>query len=33
MGRMQRWLGTGSIEDSQKDSAELMAQRLAGENP
>jgi hypothetical protein len=33
MGRMQRWLGTGSIEDSQKDSAELMARRLAGENP
>ena len=33
MGRMQRWLGTGSIKDSQKDSAELMAQRLADENP
>jgi hypothetical protein len=33
MGRMQRWLGTGSIEDSQKDSAELMAERLADENP
>ena len=33
MGRMQRWLGTGSIEDSQKDSAGLMARRLAGENP
>ena len=32
MGRMQRWMGTGSIEDSQKDSAKLMAQRLAGEN-
>ena len=30
---MQRWFGTGSIEDSQKDSAKLMAQRLAGENP
>ena len=33
MGRMQRWMGTGSIEDSQRDSAELMAERLAGENP
>jgi len=33
MGRAQRWFGTGSIEDSQRDSAELMAQRLAGENP
>jgi hypothetical protein len=33
MGRMQRWLGTGSIEDSQRDSAELLAERLAGENP
>ncbi len=32
MGRMQRWLGTGSIEDSQKDSAELMEERLADEN-
>ena len=33
MGRMQRWFGMGSIEDSQRDSAKLMAQRLAGENP
>ncbi len=33
MGRMQRWFGTGRIEDSQRDSAKLMAQRLAGENP
>ena len=33
MGRVQRWLGTGSIEESQRDSAELMAERLAGENP
>jgi hypothetical protein len=32
MGRAQRWFGTGSIEDSQRDSAELMAERLAGEN-
>ena len=33
MGRAQRWFGTGSIEDSQRDSAELMARRLSGENP
>jgi hypothetical protein len=33
MGRVQRWFGTGSIEGSQRDSAELMVQRLAGENP
>ncbi len=32
MGRMQRWVGTGSIEGSQEDSAELMAQRLGSEN-
>ncbi len=33
MGRAQRWFGTGSIEDSQRDAAELMAQRLADEHP
>ena len=33
MGRMQRWVGTGKIEDSQRRSAELMAQRLPGGGP
>ena len=33
MGRAQRWFGTGSIEDSQKDSAKLMAERLDSDSP
>ena len=33
MGRAQRWFGTGSIRDSQRDSAELLDRRLANEAP